>query len=96
MADTEFRRKLLSLNFAKVETGAGREKRPDQVRPMRDPSWENGQVGERRVDGSFMPYLVPGTDRPMQVHERTEHSQAIRDFEAKRAAGVPHSTPTRK
>ena len=27
------------------------------IRPMKEPSWEKGVAGEKRPDGSFMPYI---------------------------------------
>jgi hypothetical protein len=44
--------------------------RHQPLRPMVDPAWERGVVGETRRDGSFMPVLAPGTTRSMGVHER--------------------------
>lgn len=44
-----------------------------RVAPRRaDPAWERGTVGERRVDGSTMPYLSPTSGRPMRVKEFAE------------------------
>lgn len=37
------------------------------------PSWEKGRAGERRPDGSFMPYLSPRTGRPMGVKEMADN-----------------------
>lgn len=51
--------------------------RNQPVRPMAEPSWEKGVVGETRPDGSFMPVLAPGTTRPMQVHERQAQRAAV-------------------
>lgn len=36
------------------------------------PSWEKGRVGERRPDGSWMPYLSPSTGKPMGVKEMAD------------------------
>lgn len=51
-------------------------------RPLADPSFEKGLVGEHRVDGSFMPVLRPGTTTPMGVHEamgqRTKIEEGIK------------------
>lgn len=46
--------------------------RPAKVRPMVETSWENGVVGERRRDGSFMPVLSPTTGKPMGVKEKAD------------------------
>lgn len=34
-----------------------------------DPAWERGVAGEHRRDGSFMPYLAPGSTRELGVKE---------------------------
>lgn len=48
-------------------------------RPIVEPSWEKGIVGERRVDGSFMPVLAPGTTRPLGVHERAGNRTKVEE-----------------
>jgi hypothetical protein len=47
------------------------------VRPMQQPSWENGIVTDRRPDGSRMPVLAPGTLRPLGVHEQASMRHRI-------------------
>lgn len=87
---TEFREKLKSLNFGSVHHSDGpREIPQSQVREVREPSWEKGLVGEKRAGGTFMPILVPGTTRPMRVHERATHSAAIEESKRRRASGYP-------
>lgn len=54
-----------------------RASRPQPVRPMREGSWEKGIAGERRRDGSFMPYLRPGTTSPMSLKEQADRRPQV-------------------
>lgn len=63
--------------------------RTQPVRPMAEPSWEKGIVGERRIDGSFMPVLVPGSDRPMGVHEQAGQRSTV-ETGLRRLKSDPH------
>lgn len=55
--------------------------RHNRVAPRKpDPAWERGRAGERRVDGSFMPYLH-GDGTPVGVkhmQDRRGHLEAAR------------------
>lgn len=42
-----------------------------------NPAWERGIKGETRPDGSFMPYLAPGTRSPLRVKEYGEKRREI-------------------
>lgn len=59
------------------------------VRPMVQPSWENGIVTEQRPDGSRMPVLAPGTLRPLGVHEQAGMRHQV-DEGLKRLHNDPH------
>lgn len=50
--------------------------RDQPLRPMVEPSWEKGIAGERRCDGSFMPYLNDHRE-VMGVHELAEKRQDV-------------------
>lgn len=52
-----------------VDTRATPSRRKLPYRPSREWAWAKGRVGERRDDGSTMPYLSPGTLEPMGVYE---------------------------
>lgn len=54
-AKAAYREKLESLRFGKVPGGTRAGKQGKRAKP--NPAWERGTKGERRVDGSFMPYL---------------------------------------
>lgn len=63
---------LRSINFSSTATPTAR-KPSAKTRPMSDPAWERGKAGERRADGSFMPYLAPGSTRPLGVKEYADN-----------------------
>jgi hypothetical protein len=64
--------------FAPSATPSRMADRPHVHRPMADPSWEKGVAGERRPDGSFMPYL--SADRTeMGVYEHAEKRKSVAD-----------------
>ena len=51
-------------------TASSMPTRKNAVPPKRhEPQWEKGRAGERRVDGSFAPYLRPADQTPMGVKE---------------------------
>jgi hypothetical protein len=43
---------------------------------MQEPSWEKGQAGETRVDGSFMPYLDKNLE-PIGVKEMADNRSSL-------------------
>ena len=45
-------------------------------RKVSDPSWEKGRAGERRSDGSFMPYL-DSVGQPMGVKELSSKRSVV-------------------
>lgn len=80
-ADAEreaFREKLKSLRFGRVPGGSRTVNEP-KVRPMPSAPWEKGIKGERRADGSFMPYLGKGNE-PIRMKEWSENRRV---YEAK-------------
>jgi hypothetical protein len=78
-----FKEKLHSLQFARPPR-SDRVIKASQVRPMAEPSWERGIAGERRPDGSFMPYLS-GDGSPMGVHEAQSRHGDIEEMRRRRA-----------
>ena len=52
-----------------IDTRATPSRRKLTFRPTKEWDWAKGRVGERRDDGSFSPYLSPGTLKPMGVYE---------------------------
>lgn len=44
---------------------------------MQEGSWEKGIAGEHRRDGSFMPYLRPGTTEPMSVKDLADRRSHV-------------------
>lgn len=54
-----------------------------------DPAWERGIKGERRPDGSFMPYLSPTSGAPLRVKEYGENRRQVED-RVKRLKTDPH------
>lgn len=52
-----------------VAPSATPSRRNDAAPAKANPVWERGRVGERRPDGSWMPYLSPKTGKPMGVKE---------------------------
>jgi hypothetical protein len=94
MADTAFRRKLLSISFGSVNASDGeRVIGLDQVREVRQPSWEAGLAGERRPGGGFMPILKDHSLTPMGVKEygerRTELTETRRRINRDGATAPP-------
>ena len=52
--------------------------RRNKVPPRKsEPGWEKGTAGEHRADGSFMPWLKPGTELPMGVKEASERRHQL-------------------
>lgn len=60
----------------------GRLRKPEQ------PSWEKGVAGERRPDGSHMPYLDENL-RPIGVKRYAERRRELDDARARQLAGPP-------
>jgi hypothetical protein len=74
-ARAAYREKLRSLRF---HTSGSQSRLPFREKP--DGSWEKGIQGERRADGSFMPYvhasdLTPITAKQMADNRRSYESQ---------------------
>jgi hypothetical protein len=62
--------------------------RRQAMRPVVAPSWEKGTVGEKRPDGSTMPYL--GSDgEPISVKAWGENRQGF-EQQVKRLKSDPH------
>lgn len=57
-------------------------------RPKVNCSWEAGVSGERRVDGSFMPY-VDARGRKIHVKEAGERRRELQEIRAHQVAGPP-------
>jgi hypothetical protein len=68
----QLRQKDVGLSAAAIPS------RQNDVRPATpaDPSWEKGRAGERRRDGSFMPYLNHAGS-PMGIKEYSERRREI-------------------
>lgn len=78
----ELRRK--GVNFSDKATGVVQARRP--FRKPVNCSWEAGVAGERRVDGSFMPYL--GEDgRKVRVKEAGERRREISNIRERQMQG---------
>lgn len=73
----QLRAKGLYVSTMAMPTRMSNRRHP--YRPVKEPSWEKGVVGEHRSDGSFMPVLAPGTDRPMGVHEHQSQSHKVEE-----------------
>lgn len=86
MGDAAFRDKIKTIAF---DRRSARPKddiptiKPHQVRPVQQPSWENGVVGEVRADGSFMPQLNERFE-PMGVHEASGRRSEIEESRRRR------------
>lgn len=71
------------VRFSVMATGQTHVNRP--FRPKVNSSWEAGKAGERRVDGSFMPYM-DGKGRLIPIKEggeRRRELSAIRERQIK-------------
>jgi hypothetical protein len=74
------------IGFSADATPTHRSRRP--FRSKTDASWEAGKSGERRADGSFMPYL---NDRgtPIGVKEYGERRRELTDIRRRQVSGPP-------
>jgi hypothetical protein len=79
----QLRRK--GIGFSSEITPTMRARRP--WRPHTKPSWEAGVAGERRVDGSFMPYLDGG--RQIPIKEYGERRRKLSDVRTRQVSGPP-------
>lgn len=68
----QLRRKGIRLGYDASPTA--RSRRP--FRPSKQPSWEKGLAGERRADGSFMPY-TDTSGRKIHVKEFGERRREL-------------------
>lgn len=73
-----YREKLRSLSFGTVPGGsrtasAGKLRKPDL-----NNGWERGIKGERRVDGSFMPYIDQNGD-PIRMKQWSENQHGYEE-----------------
>ena len=66
--------KAKNLTLSSVATPTRGRHQP--FRPMQEPSWEKGQTGETRVDGSFMPYLDKNLE-PIGVKEMADNRSSL-------------------
>lgn len=73
-----------SIGFSADATPTRRAQRP--FRPKQDPSWEKGVAGEKRVDGSFMPYL-DSSGRKIRVKEAGERRRELTEIRRRQVAG---------
>lgn len=64
-----------SIGFSGSATPTARASKKPPSTP--DPAWERGFAGERRSDGSYMPYLN-GQGDPMRVKEASTKRAEIR------------------
>lgn len=55
-------------------------------RPPSNCSWEAGKAGERRADGSFMPYL-DGNGTPIRMKRLAEERQKLTDIRTRQIQG---------
>ena len=70
-----FKHKVRTLRYSATATPNARASNVPPRTP--DPAWERGLAGERRPDGSFCPYLTPGTKTPMRVKEFSENRHLV-------------------
>lgn len=63
--------KAKGINLGAGATPTRRPGGTPKFRGIRQPSWEAGVTGERRADGSFMPY-VDGNLEPIGVKEMAD------------------------
>jgi len=80
----DLRAKGVRLSYAASPTM--RSRRP--FRKLERPSWEAGRAGERRADGSFMPY-VSERGRPIHVKEAGERRREISAIRDRQRQGPP-------
>jgi hypothetical protein len=57
--------------------------------PEANPWWERQVIGETRVDGSFMPFLVDDMTRPLQIKQYSENRHKIDDQIRAARQGAP-------
>lgn len=62
--------------------------RRQPIRPVAEPSWEKGVQGEKRADGSFMPYLG-STGKPIRAKAWADNRGGFEE-QVKRLKGDPH------
>ena len=68
--------KLKAKNLTLSSVATPTRGRHQPFRPMEQPSWEAGTTGEKRADGSFMPYL--GKDlEPIGVKEMADNRSSL-------------------
>lgn len=80
----ELRAKNINLSYDASPTR--RARRP--FRKKVEPSWEKGRAGERRRDGSFMPYLTQ-SGRPIHVKEMGERRRELLQARRDQIVGPP-------
>jgi len=68
--------RLKAKNLTLSSTATPTRKRHQPFRPMVQPSWEAGVSGERRADGSFMPY-VDKSLQPIGVKEMADNRRRL-------------------
>jgi len=83
--------KVKSLRFDGSATTVGKQSRATRPPRRPDPAWERGVAGEKRADGSFMPYLDQRTLSPIGIKKFGEKRH---HFEAERRAQVAPATST--
>lgn len=72
------------IHYSGSATQTSRSRRP--WRPKVDSSWEAGVSGERRADGSFMPYM-DGTGRKIHVKEYGENRRKLSEIRRRQVVG---------
>jgi hypothetical protein len=70
-AKAEYKEKLRSLRFARVPGGSRPERLPFREKP--NMSWEKAIQGERRPDGSFMPYVRESDLAPITAKQMADN-----------------------
>jgi hypothetical protein len=80
----DLRAKGIRLSYAASSTM--RARRP--FRKLERPSWEAAQAGERRADGSFMPYITE-RGRAIHVKEAGERRREFSEIRNRQRQGPP-------
>lgn len=75
-----------SIHVSANASPVSRARRP--FRRSEQPSWEKGRAGERRKDGSFMPYITE-RGRPINVKEFGERRRELTQARDRQRQGPP-------
>lgn len=70
----QLRRK--GVDFSANSTPTRRSRRPFRAK-VGDGGWEAGKAGERRIDGSFMPYIGDQSGRQIHTKEYSERRKVL-------------------